>query len=55
MVTNGLKSIEQLFWTMLWVLVILFLIVAGLRFFEGRGGALGNIADWVSSHTGLQS
>jgi hypothetical protein len=55
MITKGLTAVEQLFWTMLWVIIILILIVAGLRFFEGRGGALGNIADWVSSHTGLQS
>lgn len=47
--------VEQLFWTMVWVFLVLILGFWLLGWIKGRDGVLGSIAGWVSSHAEPQA
>jgi hypothetical protein len=52
MVTKTLSFVEQLFWSMVWIFLILILGFILLKVIEDRfgGSVLGKLADWVSGH-----
>jgi hypothetical protein len=42
-------TVEQAFWTMLWIIIMLIIAFAILKFIQDHGDPLG-IASWVESH-----
>ena len=52
MLKGSISFIEKLFWMMVWVVALIILAVAVLKFAEdkGDGNFIGRFASWVSSH-----
>lgn len=52
MAKGVVSFIEQFFWTTVWIFVILIVGFFVLGYVKNRwsGNAIGNFADWVSSH-----
>lgn len=52
MVHKGVSIIEQLFWTAIWIFLILIAGYAVLAYAQNKmgGNVVGNVAAWISNH-----
>ena len=53
--SSAFRMIEQLFWTMLWIVLILVIFVFIARWSQNNNvPVLGGFTSWLQSHAGLE-